>query len=138
MAQQAGIIQGRILKVFINTVELDNQLDSSFTLTMDTSETTTKQNTGKAKTFQTDFYTGTGNCSGYVSFDATEGLTQAISDLKTGDAVTILWDTETTGNATYSSSVLVTSVNVTAPKDGPMAYSFDWQFTGQFTEATSS
>lgn len=137
MAQTAGIIPGRIVTAYVNTVVLDDQVDTSFTLTMDTSEVTTKQSTGRAKQFQTDYYTGTGTCSGYVSFDATEGLTQAISDLKAGDSVVILWTTGTTGNATYTSSAKVTSINVSFPKDGPITYSFDWQFTGQFTESTT-
>lgn len=136
MAQQAGIIQGRILSVYVNAALLEDQTDSSLTLTMDTSETTTKENT-KAKTFQTDYYTGTGSVSGYVAFDASEGLTQAIADLQAGDSVTILWDTTTTGNATYTSSALITSINVSAPLNGPMTYSFDYQFTGAFTESTT-
>ena len=137
MAQTAGIIPGRILKMYIDTVVLEDQIDTSFTLTMDTSETTTKDNSNRAKTFQSDYWTGTATVSGYLAFDATEGVTQAIAALKAGTATTLLWDTGTTGNATYSSSSIPTNVNVNMPKDGPGSFSFDFQFTGDFTESTT-
>ena len=138
MAQQAGIIQGRLLKMYVGGTVLEDQLDSGWTITMDTSETTTKDNSNRAKTFQSDYYGVTGTCSGYVAFDATEGLTQAVAALKAGDAVTLLWDTGTAGNATYSFSAIPSNVNAQFPKDGPASFSFDYQGTGAFTESTTS
>lgn len=138
MAQQAGIIQGRLLSLYIGGTLLEDQIDSSFTLTRDVSETTTKESTGQAKTYQADYFTGTGTVAGLLAFDASEGVTEAIAKLEAGAAVTLLWDTGTTGNATYSSSAIPTNVNVSMPKDGPGTWSFDYQFTGVFTDSTTS
>ena len=138
MAQTAGIIPGRIISMYIDGVILEDQIDTSFSLSMDTSETTTKENTNRGKTFQSDFWTGTATVSGYIAFDATEGLTQAIAALKAGTEVTLLWESTTAGNANYSSSSIPTGVNVNWPKDGPGDFSFDFQFTGDFTEATTT
>lgn len=137
MAQTAGIIPGRIMKMFVGGTVLEDQIDTNFSISMDTSETTTKDDsTTRAKKFQSDFYTGTANVSGYVAFDATLGVTQALTAIKAGAAVTLLWSSAITADATYSSSAIPTNVNVTFPKDGPGSFSFDYQFTGALTEST--
>lgn len=137
MAQTAGVIRGRIMKLFIGTAVLEDQLDSTLELTRDVDETTTKDS-GEAKTFDYGRYTGTGTVSGYLAFDATEGVTQAIADLKDGTSVVLLWDTETSLNATYSSSALITNASVTFPNEGIATYSFSYQFTGAFTESVTA
>ncbi len=137
MAQTAGVIRGRIMKLFIGGVVLEDQLDSSLELTRDIDETTTKDS-GEAKTFDFGRYTGTGTVSGYLAFDATEGVTQSIADLTGGTTVTLLYDTETTGNATYSASALISNVSVTFPNEGIATFSFSYQFSGAFTESVTA
>lgn len=138
MAQTAGVIRGRILKLYIDTVVLEDQLDTSFTLTADIDETTTKDTAGDTKTFDYGRYSGTGSVSGRVAFDATEGVTQALATITSGSTVVLLWDTGTSGNATYSSTALMTSANINFPSEGIADYSFDFQFSGAFTESTTA
>lgn len=137
MAQTAGVIRGRIIKAFVNGTVFGDQLDSSLELTRDIDETTTKES-GDAKTFDYGRYTGTGTISGYLSFDASEGITQAITDLKNATVITLLWDTETSGNATYGSNAYITNLSLSFPNEGIATFSISYQFSGAFTESTTS
>ncbi len=138
MAQTAGIIRGRLVSLNIDGTVIDNQLDSSFELTRDVDEITTKQSTGDAKEYDYGRYTGTGSANFRLAFDATEGLTQSVADLKAGTIVPGLWTTGTAANATYAASLLVSSVSVNFPSEGHADVSMSYQMTGEFTESTTA
>lgn len=133
-----GIIQGRLMKVNIGGVVLDDQLDTNISVSADMDEITTKLSTGQWKEFLPSFKGATASASGYVSFDATEGISEAFAAITAGTALTFLLSTGVTGDTTYSASAYLTTWNVDAPKDGIMGFSFDYQITGAITEGTVS
>ena len=133
----SGIVRGQLVKFQVATVTVDDQTESSLSLTTGVSEVTTKQSSGKFKEFLSDYTEGTGTVSGYYSADATEGVSQAFSDLTTGDAIAILFTTEATGDNTYGGSAILTQVDISHPLEGPSSYSFSYQLTGTITEGTA-
>lgn len=134
MAQTTGIIRGRLVKVNINSVALDDQMDSEITITSEMNDTTTKQSTAQWREFLPSYKSATGSCSGYISFDATEGISQAFADIVAGTALTVLFTTGTTSDTTYSASGYLTTWSLSFPMEGVAAYSFDYQITGAITE----
>lgn len=132
-----GIVRGQLIKFQVSTVTVDDQLESSLSITRGVSDVTTKQSTGKWKEFLSDYLEATGTVSGYYSRDATEGVSQAFSDITTGDAIAILFTTEATGDDTYGANAILTSVELSAPLEGPASYNFSYQITGAITEATA-
>jgi hypothetical protein len=125
-----GIIQGRLMKVNIGGVVLDDQLDTNISMTSDMDEVTTK-NSGNYKAFLPSFVGATASASGYISFDAVEGISEAFAAIKAGTPLTFLLSTGVTGDATFTSSAFLTTWNVDFPKDGIAGFSFDYQFTGE-------
>ena len=138
MAQTAGIIRGRLVNLNIGGVVIDNQMDSEFELTRDIDEITTKASSGDAKEYDYGRYSGTGSVSFRYAFDATEGLTQAITDIKAGTVLVGLWTTEIAANATFGASLLVSSVRLSLPSEGHGECSISYQMSGEFTEGVTA
>jgi hypothetical protein len=138
MAQQAGIIQGRLIKLFVGGTAIDDQLDSSLSISADMDEITTKLSTAQWKEFLPSFKGATGSVSGYISFDAAEQVTEAVAAITAGTLLTLLFSTANTGDATWGASAYANNVNIEFPKDGPASFSFDYQITGAIAEAVVS
>lgn len=141
MAQTAGIIKGRDVKLFIGSgagVVIDDQLDLTLNIQRDIQEITTKQSSGQWKEFMYNFKGATGTVSCYTSFDATEGVTEAFSYLNDGDTIALTFSTGTAGNAKWTCSALVTEIPYNFPKDGPAGFSINFTVTGAVTEGVDS
>lgn len=132
----SGIVQGRLVKLYLDTVVIDDQLDCSLTISSDMDEVTTKLSTAQWKEFLPSFKGATGSVSGYISFDATEQVTQAVADITAGTQVALLFSTAVTGDATWAANAYTSNVDIQFPKDGPATFSFDYQITGAITEST--
>lgn len=130
------VIQGRLLKVYINDVVLENQLDSTIDIQSDMDETTSK-NSGSWKTYLPSWIGGTASVSAYLKWDSVvEGASQALGYVKNGTLITIMFSTEVTGDKSYSANAYVSSWSMSAAKDGISQLTFNYQITGEVTEAT--
>ncbi len=134
----AGIIKGRDVKIYFATVVVDDQVDLSLNVSADLLEITTKQSSGYWKEFTKNLQGATGSVNGYYSMDATEGVTQALSDLVAGTSLAVVMKTGVSGDDELAFSAIINSIDLAYPLTGIATFSFAFTVTGAITETTAS
>jgi predicted secreted protein len=131
-----AIISGTDIYVRLDEVTLVGQVGGNFDLEADMIPTTTKDSTGKAKTYLPGEYGGTVTVNGLYDPDAAEGFSESYANLKAGTVISVHWGQIASGNTYYSSNALIKKVSNGAPKNEAATYNIDIQLTGENTEAT--
>lgn len=132
----SGQIQGRLVTVLVNSTALDDQMDSEISIELELDDATTKLSTNQWREFLPSYKSATGSCQGNISWDATEGVSEAFSDITTPTLITVLFSTEVSGDTTYAASAYMTNWTLSFPTSGMATYSYSYQLTGAITEGS--
>ena len=129
-------VNGTALVIQIDTVAISCQTDSSsFNIDRDMIETTCKDASGSAKTFIPGEYGSTIDGTAVYDQTATEGYSEAFSDIVNGTSVAWKWGSTAAGETYYSGNGYLSNVSAEAPQNDRATYSFTIQVSGEVTEA---
>ena len=111
---------------------LVGQTDATMNTSSDMLDSTTKDNTAKAKSFQPGETSWTFSISGLYDPAATaEGsVSNAITDLKAGTAWVASWGEATTDENYWYGTIYLQTVTLNGPKNDLASYSIEAQGTG--------
>lgn len=131
-----AVINGTDILLIQGSTTLVGQTDATMTMSADMLDTTTKDNTAKAKTYiagetgwtlsVTALYDPAAAAAGSVS--------QAITDLKAGTSWTIKFGQTATGDNYWTGTALISGVTINGPKNDVASYSLEMQGTAVLTE----
>jgi len=131
-----AVERGMDVLIQIDTVSLTAQTDASFEMVADMLDATTKLSTNNAKEYLKGEHGGTFSASGKYDMTATEGVDEALADLKAGTTVVIKWGGIGEGDTYYSANAKVSRVSLSAPRNDIVTFDIDFQITGDQTTAT--
>ena len=134
-----ALINGTLVVLRQGTTTLVGQTDASMNSAGDMLDSTTKDNTAKAKSFAPGETGWTMSVNGlYDPAAATEGsISNAIGILKAGTVWAVKYG-QTTGSAKYfGGNAYISSVTLNGPKNDLASYTIELQGTGVLTEGTN-
>jgi predicted secreted protein len=122
-------------KILSGATAINDLEEVEMDVTSETVDVTTKDSSGWMEFLQTvKGFTMSG--SGILDFAATEGVEEIYDDLVAGTAVTFKFSTSQTGDIEWSGSGILTNLNLGAPLNDKVSFSFSIQGTGALTKAT--
>lgn len=125
------------VKILIGATAINNLEECELNVDGETIDVTTKDSNGWA-----EFLHGLKNWqmsgSGILDFAATEGVDEIYEDLIAGTVGTIKFSTSQTGDSEWTGSGLYTNLQISAPKEDKVTFSFSIQGTGALTKAAIS
>lgn len=132
-----AVINGSNGSVYVGSDKIGELNSYTITVTQNTEETfgfgdTWVANTATSKSWSVE-------ASGYHDPDDTTGQTVLIDDILTGDSsvtITVRTEGDTSGDDTYSGTVILTEVSVDASADGIIGFSFSGNGNGALTAGT--
>jgi len=131
-----GYVKGDWIRFYNAGIQLDLEMETTLTVSMDTIETTDKDSAGWKKFEDGD---KSWTCSGSANLDwtATENASTFFANLVTGDA--IAFDVGSANDVKfYSGSGLLTEWSLEGPRNGLATFSYSVQGTGALTEGTTT
>lgn len=132
-----AVINGSNGSVYVGSDKIGELNSYTITVTQNTEETfgfgdTWVANTATSKSWSVE-------ASGYHDPDDTTGQAVLIEDILTGDSsvtITVRTEGDTSGDDTYSGTVILTEVSVDASADGIIGFSFSGNGNGALTAGT--
>jgi predicted secreted protein len=132
-----AVINGSNGSVYVGADKIGELNSYTITVTQNTEETfgfgdTWVANTATSKSWSVE-------ASGYHDPDDTTGQAVLIEDILTGDSsvtITVRTEGDTSGDDTYSGTVILTEVSVDASADGIIGFSFSGNGNGALTAGT--
>ena len=128
-------MDGRLVALIIGSATLMGRTTGSLDMSADMLDTTTADSAG-AKEYIGGEYGGTVQVGALYDPEAIEGFSESFGYLKAGTILTIKWGPTTPGSTYYTSSALISSVNLTGDKNSIASYTVNLQLTGAITEST--
>lgn len=125
------------VKILIGSTAINNLEEVELNVDGETIDVTNKDSAGWAE-FLAGLKNWTMTGSGIVDFAATEGVDEIFADLVAGTAGTIKFSTSVVGDSEFSGSGIYTNLNISAPTEDKVSFSFSLQGTGVLTKATIS
>ena len=127
---------GTDIQLKINAAYLAAETDTSMSMAADMLDSTTKSNTGAAKTYLAGETGGTITASGLYDPAQTMGANDIIALLQARATVTVYWGEATQNVDLFYCTGYISGVTINGPKNDVASYSVDIQITGVVNETT--
>lgn len=130
-----GKMNGNAIGIYIGSTLITHSLNHNFSVSMSPIDTTTKDSAGDAEHLA-GLRSAEFSASFYFAEDATYGYEDLWDAQKAGTTLTVKTSSAVAGDAEYSASANVTSLNITAEHDGNVTCEASFAVTGAVTKAT--
>jgi len=132
-----AIKNGTVLLLQVGGVTLDALLSNSFNAAADMLEATTKDSAGAKEYISGEYGWGMAFEALYDE-SATEGFSEALGYIKAGTSLDVNWGDIATSGVFYNGSGLLSSVDLSGPKNELGSFSGEIQGTAAITEGTAT
>ena len=135
-----AVNSGTDVLISVGGTTVNGMVSSSSNETVDTIDITTNDSSGGAKEFLAGEDTWTLTAEGKLNPSVTYGITElrTAKDAKAAVAVIFGKGVSTSGEWTLSGNAIITSLDVSAPKNDAVTWTCNLQGTGGLTEGTSA
>jgi len=133
-----GTVNGRIIKIFVDSTAVTCQTNSTIEMTMEPRESTCKDTVGNAAAFLAGRTSWTLGGEAKLAFDATKGFSALYTAWKNGTTLNVAWQSTVAGDKGYSGSGFLTSLSGDTPDNEDSTFSFTIQGSGALNEFTTS
>ena len=133
-----GTVNGRIIKIFVDSTAVTCQTNSTIEMTMEPRESTCKDTVGNAAAFLAGRTSWTLGGEAKLAFDATKGFSALYTAWKNGSSLAVAWQSTVAGDKGYSGTGFITSLSGDTPDNVDSTFSFSIQGSGALTEFTTS
>lgn len=123
------------VKILIGSTAINDLEECELNIDGEPIDVTTKDSNGWSE-FLAGLKTWTMSGSGILDFSATEGVDEIFDDLSNGTIGSIKFSTSETGDSEFSGSGLYTNLQISAPKEDKVTFSFNLQGSGVLSKAT--
>ena len=130
-------LDGTVLIVQLGGVQIGALMSNSFNAAADMLECTNKDS-GGAKEYVAGEYGWGASIEALYDPAAGEGFSEALGYIKAGTLLDMYWGGATAGDAYFNGNALMTSVDLSGPKNEIASYSGELQGTGVILEAAAS
>jgi predicted secreted protein len=133
-----GTVNGRIIKIFVDSTAVTCQTNSTIEMTMEPRESTCKDTVGNAAAFLAGRTSWTLGGEAKLAFDATKGFSALYTAWKNGSTLAVAWQSTVAGDKGYSGTGFITSLSGDTPDNEDSTFSFSIQGSGALNEFTTS
>ncbi len=133
-----GTVNGRIIKIFVDSTAVTCQTNSTIEMTMEPRESTCKDTVGNAAAFLAGRTSWTLGGEAKLAFDATKGFSALYTAWKNGSSLAVAWQSTVAGDKGYSGTGFITSLSGDTPDNEDSTFSFSIQGSGALNEFTTS
>lgn len=132
-----SVQNGDVLILLIGSTQLGALLSNSFNASADMLDATSKDS-GGAKEYISGEYGWGMSFEALYDPAATEGFSEALGYVKAGTSLDVYWGGETAGDAYFNGNALMSSVDLSGPKNEVASYSGELQGTGVIAEGAAT
>jgi hypothetical protein len=132
-----SVQNGDVLILNIGGVQVGALLSNSFNAAADMLDATTKDSAGAKEYISGEYGWGMSFESLYDPA-ATEGFSEALGYVKAGTSLDVYWGGVTAADIYYNGAALMSSVDLSGPKNEVSSYSGELQGTGVIAEGVAS
>ncbi len=132
-----SVQNGDVLILQVGDVQLGALLSNSFNAASDMLDATTKDSSG-AKEYIAGEYGWGMSYEALYDPAASEGFSEALGYLKAGTSLDVYWGGLTASDPYFNGSALMSSVDLSGPKNEVASYSGELQGTGAITEGAAT
>ena len=132
-----SVQNGDVLILNIGGVQVGALLSNSFNAAADMLDATTKDSAGAKEYISGEYGWGMSFESLYDPA-ATEGFSEALGYVKAGTSLDVYWGGVTAADAYFNGNALMSSVDLSGPKNEVSSYSGELQGTGVITESAAT
>ena len=132
-----SVQNGDVLILNIGGVQVGALLSNSFNAAADMLDATTKDSAGAKEYISGEYGWGMSFESLYDPA-ATEGFSEALGYVKAGTSLDVYWGGTTAGDAYFNGGALMSSVDLSGPKNEVSSYSGELQGTGVIAEGAAT
>lgn len=129
-------MDGRDILIKLNDQLFAGQTTGDISFEADEIETGTKL-TGKWKTFRSGELSATVDVEGLFNMNETGGTEAAFDEMKNGEEVDFFYGGETSGDTKFTGKAIITSLNISAPKNEEATASLTLRPSGEVVKGTS-
>ena len=133
-----GTVNGRIIKIFVDSTAVTCQTNSTIEMTMEPRESTCKDTVGNAAAFLAGRTSWTLGGEAKLAFDAAKGFSALYTAWKNGSSLAVAWQSTVAGDKGYSGNGFITSLSGDTPDNEDSTFSFSIQGSGALNEFTTS
>lgn len=132
-----SLVNGDVLIIKIGSVQIGALLSNNFNASADMLEGTNKDS-GGAKEYVGGEYGWGMSAEAMYDPAATEGFSEILGYLKAGTSLDVYWGGTTAGDAYFNGNGLISSVDLSGPKNELSSYSAEIQGSGVIAEGSAS
>jgi len=133
-----AIFNGTNLGVYLSDTLVAAATDCSLSLSMETIDITTKDSAG-FRELLAGVRSGSVSCSGLIDYhdaDSNKDITDLFDAWNNRTALTLKFSNEITGDASYSATAFITSLEQSGGTEDTATYSASFELSGTVTEGT--